>query len=129
MSEPCRYRQGEGYGACDDESVPRGKTNGTAPRRVACQSPEDRTAEEINNKSGKEGTLPMAGEIFMRVNEVAEKLGVSVPYAYKLIRELNKELRETGCITIAGRIDRKFFHEKFYGTREERERRESNGSV
>ena len=34
----------------------------------------------------------------MRVNEVAEKLGVSVPYAYKLIRELNKELRKTGCI-------------------------------
>ena len=61
----------------------------------------------------------------MRVNEVAEELGVSVPYAYKLIRELNEE----GCITIAGRIDRKFFHEKFYGTREPKERRESNGSV
>ena len=57
----------------------------------------------------------------MRVNEVAEELGVSVPYAYKLIRELNEELRKTGCITIAGRIDRKFFHEKFYGTREPRE--------
>ena len=54
---------------------------------------------------------------------------LSVPYAYKLIRELNEELRETGCITIAGRIDRKFFHEKFYGTREAKERRESNGSV
>ena len=56
----------------------------------------------------------------MRVNEVAEELGVSVPYAYKLIRELNKELRKTGCITIAGRIDRKFFYEKFYGTRDQR---------
>ena len=65
----------------------------------------------------------------MRVNEVAEELGVSVPYAYKLIRELNEELRKTGCITITGRIDRKFFHEKFYGTREQRERMESNGSV
>ena len=65
----------------------------------------------------------------MRVNEVAEELGVSVPYAYKLIRELNEELRKTGCITIAGRSDRKFFHEKFYGTRDPKERRESNGSV
>ena len=63
----------------------------------------------------------------MRVNEVAEELGVSVPYAYKLIRELNKELRKTGCITIAGRIDRKFFHEKFYGTREPKERRTAHG--
>ena len=42
----------------------------------------------------------MAGEIFMRVDEVAEELGVSVPYAYKLIREMNEELRKTGCITI-----------------------------
>ena len=70
----------------------------------------------------------MAGEIFMRVNEVAEELGVSVPYAYKLIRELNEELRKTGCITIAGRLDRKFSHEKFYGTRA-KERRGSNGGV
>ena len=65
----------------------------------------------------------------MRVNEVAEELGVSVPYAYKLIREINGELRKTGCITIAGRIDRKFFHEKFYGTREQHKRKESNGSI
>ena len=62
--------------------MPKRKENGTAPKRVACQSPADRTAEEINHKSGKEGILPMAGEIFMRVNEVAEELGVSVPYAY-----------------------------------------------
>ena len=33
---------------------------------------------------------------------------------------MNEELKEAGCITIAGRIDRKFFHEKFYGTREQK---------
>ena len=104
-------------------SVTRRKENGTAPKRVACQSPADRTAEEINHKTGKEGILPMAGEIFMRVNEVAEELGVSIPYAYKLIRKLNEELRKTGCITIAGRIDRKFFHDKCYGTRAETARK------
>ena len=68
----------------------------------------------------------MANQIFMRVNEVAEELGVSVPYAYKLIRQMNEELAKTGCITISGRIDRKFFHEKFYGTRTETTRK-SNG--
>jgi hypothetical protein len=62
----------------------------------------------------------MAGEIFMRVEEVAQELGVSIPYAYKLIRSMNEELKKAGCITIAGRIDRKFFHEKFYGTREQK---------
>lgn len=65
----------------------------------------------------------MAGTMFMRVEEVAEELGVSIPYAYKLIRSMNAELKKTGCITIAGRIDRKFFYEKFYGTREQTERR------
>jgi len=59
--------------------------------------------------------------MFMRVDEVAEELGVSKPYAYRLIRDLNEELKKTGCITISGRIDRKFFYEKFYGTKERRE--------
>ena len=64
----------------------------------------------------------MASTMFMRVDEVAEELGVSVPYAYKLIRSMNAELKKKGCITISGRIDRKFFHEKFYGTRSQSER-------
>lgn len=42
----------------------------------------------------------MASTMFMRVDEVAEELGVSVPYAYKLIRSMNAELKKTGCITI-----------------------------
>ena len=66
----------------------------------------------------------MANQIFMRVNEVAEELGISIHFAYMIIRQLIEELSNTGCITIAGRIDRKFFHEKFYGTRSETERKE-----
>ena len=46
-----------------------------------------------------------------------------MPYAYKLIRQMNEELAKIGCITISGRIDRKFFHEKFYGTRTETARK------
>ena len=73
-------------------SVPRRKENSTAPKRVACQSPADRTAEEINIKSGKEGILPMAEQSFMRVEEVAQELGVSKSYAYKIVQKLNQEL-------------------------------------
>lgn len=58
----------------------------------------------------------MMDKMFMKVDEVMEKLDVSESYAYKLIRTLNKELAKTGCVTIAGRIDRKFFYEHFYGT-------------
>ena len=60
---------------------------------------------------------------FIRAEEVAAELDVSKPYAYKLIRQMNEELAKTGCITISGRIDRKFFHEKFYGTRAETARK------
>ena len=65
----------------------------------------------------------MKNTILMNAQEVAEELGVSVPYAYKLIKKMNEELKQTGCITISGRIDRKFFHEKFYGTRSQTERK------
>ena len=74
-------------------------------------------AAGYQTETRKGGKLPMAESIFMRVSEVAEELGVSQSYAYKLVRQLNKELAETGCIIIPGRIDRKFFHEKLYGTR------------
>jgi hypothetical protein len=74
-------------------------------------------SHEITVYQKWEEVLQMAGAMFMRVEEVAEELGVSVPYAYKLIRSMNEELKAQGCITIAGRIDRKFFHDKFYGTR------------
>ena len=31
---------------------------------------------------------------FIRAEEVADELGVSKPYAYKLIRQLNEELKD-----------------------------------
>ena len=54
----------------------------------------------------------MAETLFMRVKEVAQELGVSESYAYKLVHELNEELKAMGCITIQGRLDRKYFYEK-----------------
>lgn len=51
----------------------------------------------------------------IRVDEVAQELSVSKPYAYKLIKKLNNELKEKGFITIAGRINRQYFYERLYG--------------
>ena len=45
----------------------------------------------------------MPGTMFMRVEEVAKELDVSIPYAYKLIRSMNEDLKKTGCITIPER--------------------------
>lgn len=51
---------------------------------------------------------------FMRVEEVAEVLEVSTSFAYKVIRQLNDELKAKGFITIAGRINREYFYERLY---------------
>ncbi|MBR2277646.1 MAG: LysR family transcriptional regulator [Eubacterium sp.] len=51
---------------------------------------------------------------FMKVNEVAEELEVSVPYAYKIIRKLNEELEGKGYLTVKGRINRDYFYERIY---------------
>lgn len=52
---------------------------------------------------------------FIRADDVARELDVSKPYAYKLIRQLNEELKAQGFITIAGRVNRQYFYERLYG--------------
>ena len=57
---------------------------------------------------------------FIRADDVAQELiSVSKPYAYKLIRKLNDELKAQGFITIAGRVNRQYFYERLYGAGKE----------
>ena len=42
----------------------------------------------------------MSKELFVRAEEVAGVLGISKPYAYKLVREMNEELKKKGFLTI-----------------------------
>jgi predicted transcriptional regulator len=51
---------------------------------------------------------------FIRADEVARELEVSRSYAYRLIQQLNAELRAKGYITIAGRVNRQYFRERLY---------------
>ena len=56
---------------------------------------------------------------FMRVEDVAQELGISKSYAYKVIRQLNEDLKEKGYLTISGRVNKKYFLEKYcYGSKE-----------
>ena len=61
----------------------------------------------------------MNKNLFIKAEEIANELGVSKPYAYKLIRKLNEELKNKGFITISGKVSRQFFEEKIYGLRKE----------
>lgn len=49
---------------------------------------------------------------FMTADDVAEELGVSKSHAYKIMKELNTELRQMGKITISGRVNRSYFIKK-----------------
>lgn len=51
---------------------------------------------------------------FLVVDEVAEILHVSQSTAYRIIRNLNNELKKEGKITVAGKISRRYFEEKCY---------------
>ena len=46
-------------------------------------------------------------KIFMRVDEVAETLGISNSHAYKIVNQLNTEMAQMGYITVSGLVTRK----------------------
>ena len=54
----------------------------------------------------------MESTSFMRVDEVAQELGVSKSYAYKIVQKLNAELKEKGFMTISGRVNKQYFFER-----------------
>ena len=65
----------------------------------------------------------MEGTSFMRVDEVAQELGISKSYAYKIVQKLNVELKEKGFMIISGRVNKQYFMERTcYGaTKKERD--------
>lgn len=52
---------------------------------------------------------------YITATEVAEVLGISIGKAYKIIRQLNDELKKEGYITVAGKCSLQYFKEKVYG--------------
>ena len=67
----------------------------------------------------------MANNTFLKVEDVAEILGVSKSYAYKIVRSLNAELKEKGFLVVSGRINRRKKKKKAcYGTDKYDERNE-----
>lgn len=55
----------------------------------------------------------MEKKSFMTAKEIAEELGVAPSTAYKIIRQLNGELRTQGYITVAGKLNTQYFQKKF----------------
>ena len=49
-------------------------------------------------------------------NQVAEILGISSSYAYKIIEELNQELEKAGYLTIRGKVDSLYLERRYFPT-------------
>ena len=69
---------------------------------------------EKNNerKNRREEMKRMTNKNFMTAQDVADALGVSKSYAYKLVRQLNDEMEALGYITVRGRVDANYFRKK-----------------
>ena len=53
--------------------------------------------------------------LYYTANDIQEILDISRAKAYRIIKELNQELRSKGYIVMAGKIPKKYFAEKYYG--------------
>lgn len=51
---------------------------------------------------------------FYNVIDVMYMLGVKEAKAYRVMQELNKELKAKGYITISGKVPVKYFDQKYY---------------
>lgn len=54
-------------------------------------------------------------KIYYTAEDVSAMLGISIGTSYRIIRGLNKELKDRGFIVIAGKLPIKYFEEKYYG--------------
>ena len=60
----------------------------------------------------------MEKELFVRAEEVARELGISKPYAYKLVREMNAGAEEKRLSHHSRTGKQALLEEKFYGLRD-----------
>lgn len=54
----------------------------------------------------------MKTNYMMTAEDVATELGISKGHAYRLIRQLNEELENSGFIVVAGKVPRAFLGEE-----------------
>lgn len=60
--------------------------------------------------------------------EVADQLGVSRAYAYKVIRQLNEMLEANGCFVVPGKVNRLFFEQRYFSIPATAEQEDDNVS-
>ena len=70
----------------------------------------------IRGIPGNKAEEKMENAMFVTADIIAKDFGVSKGYAYRMIREMNAELKGKGYLTVAGRVSRQYYCERIYGT-------------
>ena len=60
----------------------------------------------------EERRITMVEKNYYDVDDVAQAMGISKSYAYKVVRQLNAELAKMGYLTVSGRVNRQYFLER-----------------
>lgn len=55
----------------------------------------------------------MTTRTYYTVSEIAEIVGCKTNTAYKIVAELNKQLKSKGYVTLQGKINKRYFHEHY----------------
>ena len=56
--------------------------------------------------------------MFYNAEDIMNMLGIGRSKAYEIIKTLNCELNDKGFITVQGKVSKKYFHQRVYGTEE-----------
>ncbi|MBQ7301599.1 MAG: helix-turn-helix domain-containing protein [Clostridia bacterium] len=51
-------------------------------------------------------------KLYLTADEAAKMMGVSKSHVYKVMRQMNKELKEMGYFVVSGKVNRKYFMER-----------------
>lgn len=85
--------------------------NQEAIRRILTEAMKRNNGKQVAQKQRKRSEISCA----YSKDDVAELLGISDSHAYRIIRELNEELKKKGYFTIAGQVSKVYLQEKYYG--------------
>lgn len=79
-------------------------------RNEACIRLKKQIIKGVNNM---QTAINTNNNIFIRADEVAMVLHVSVQTGYKIIRQLNEELQKKGLVVQTGRVNRRYFEVRY----------------
>ena len=54
-------------------------------------------------------------KVYYSANDLVEMLDISKASSYKIIRQLNDELKALGYIVLQGKVPKAYFEQKWYG--------------